>query len=159
MGVFLHDKLGGAWIHDKPYLGRFKPDYRNEQSLTIVEFDGDTHYTQASRVLADSAKDKIYAKAGYNIIRIPYFIQLSRSTCQTLFGLDLDVKQEYKHGFIDKHCVLPADFCELGIEKFKSDLAKFKNEASDIIDSLKLKIAGAKYGVNEVIPKSLRYLF
>lgn len=158
LGVFLEKKLGGSWIHDKPYLGRFKPDYRNESMMTIVEFDGYAHYTQASRILADKAKDRLYSEAGYKIIRIPYFIQLSRSTCKTMFNVDLDIAQVYPHGFIDKKCTLPADFCELGIERFKLDMSRFANEAEEIINSLKTKTAKSKYGVDEVLPKSLKYL-
>ena len=45
LGIFLEKKLGGNWIHNKSYLGRFKPDYRNESTMTIVEFDGYAHYT------------------------------------------------------------------------------------------------------------------
>ena len=158
LGVFLEKKLGGIWIHDKPYLGRFKPDYWNESTMTIVEFDGYAHYTQASRILADKAKDKLYSEAGYKIIRIPYFIQLSRSTCKTMFNIDLNIEQVYPHGFIDKKCILPADFCELGIERFKSDMSRFANEVEEIINSLKTKTAKSKYGVDEVLPKSLKYL-
>ena len=158
LGVFLEKKLGGNWIHNKSYLGRFKPDYRNESTMTIVEFDGYAHYTQASRILADKAKDQLYSGAGYKIVRIPYFIQLSSSTCKTMFNVDLDIEQVYPHGFIDEKCILPADFCELGVERFKSDINRFATEAEEIINSLKTKIAKSKYGVDEVLPKSLKYL-
>ena len=158
LGIFLEKKLGGNWIHNKSYLGRFKPDYRNESTMTIVEFDGYAHYTQASRILADKAKDQLYSGAGYKIIRIPYFIQLSSSTCKTMFNVDLDIEQVYPHGFIDEKCILPADFCELGVERFKSDINRFANEAEEIINSLKTKTAKLKYGVDEVLPKSLKYL-
>ena len=152
------ENFKGTWIHDSPFINKFRPDYRNDDIKIIVEFDGHSHYTQAARILADCVKDRTYEKAGYTIIRIPYFIQLSSSTCTTLFNTAISIKQEYPHGFIDKKCTLPADFCEAGLERFKADLFRFKNEARDIIESLKIKISEAKYGKSEVIPKSLEYL-
>ena len=75
-----------------------------------------------------------------------------------MFNVDLDIEQVYPHGFIDEKCILPADFCELGVEWFKSDINRFANEFEEIINSLKTKTAKLKYGVDEVLPKSLKYL-
>lgn len=158
LGDFLNEKIPGNWIHDKPFLGRFKPDYRNENRKLIVEFDGYAHYTQAYKILSDMAKDELYINSGYAVVRIPYFIQLSDSVCLTLFNRNITTNQVYPHGFIDKKCILPADFCEAGIKKFKQDLDRFSIEKPDIIKSLKDKISSSKYGIQEVLPKSLEYL-
>ena len=45
---------------------------------------------------------------GYKIIRVPYFVQLSSDVIKQLFGIDIDYKQIFPHGFIvDKNEVLP----------------------------------------------------
>ena len=42
------------------------------------------------------------------IIRVPYFVQLSSDVIKQLFGIDIDYKQIFPHGFIvDKNEVLP----------------------------------------------------
>lgn len=84
------------------------------------------------------------------------YIQLSTYTVKELFEIDKEFKQVYPHGFISdaKTLVLPADFCELGIMKFKSDLERFPEIQQDIIESLQVKIE--KLGdIRKVLPPSL----
>lgn len=78
------------WIHDKQ-IGkgdrpRIRPDYRNESKRLIVEFDGVQHYTDWEKSREDREKDEIYRALGYKVVRIPFFIQLTRKTAQKLFG-------------------------------------------------------------------------
>jgi hypothetical protein len=44
--------------------------------------------------------------------------------------------KDYPHGFIAKEVVFPADFCELGIQRFLADLKRFSFIAADIRASL-----------------------
>jgi hypothetical protein len=46
---------------------------------------------------------------------------------------------DYQHGFVDSKAALPADFCSLGVQRFKSDLEKFDFIRDEILDSLKKK--------------------
>ncbi len=130
----------GEWIHDKCFLGRNRPDYRNGFYKTIVEFDGYAHYTSSKRIVSDRLKDKLYQENGYNVVHIPYFVQLSEKTISKLFSLNMEYEQEYPHGFIDSKCVLPADFCYLGIRRFLEDLETFSEIKREILISLVKKI-------------------
>ena len=144
------------FIHDRPFIGRFKPDFRNDNLKLIVEFDGDRHYTMAKFILRDALKDKQEEELGYKVVRWPYFVQMTSKTAKMLLGVDYDVKQEYPHGFVDAKCVCPADFCMLGIEKFIADMKKLsKGIQEDIIKSLETKIANARFGWQEIIPSGL----
>lgn len=84
--VFTRDKI-------VPNSGiRNRPDYRNEGLKLIVEFDGNTHYTQTKTIINDEKKDRVYSDMGYRIIRIPYFVQASKDIIRLLFDKDVDIK-------------------------------------------------------------------
>jgi len=87
-------------------------------------------------------------------VRIPYFIQMSKPLLKMIFDEDIEFKQIYPNGFIDKKAVLPADYCELGIELFLEDLERFSYCRDDIIESLKTKIEELD-SMELVLPKSL----
>lgn len=140
LGCFLQEMYQTDFIHDKTIPNsnsRLRPDYRNDDLKLIVEFDGYGHYTNPQVIINDIKKDNLCKELGYAVIRIPYFVQLSPNTIKHLFNIDYKYTQTYKHGFIDKKAVLPASYCELGIEKFKKDLYKFDYIKDDIIQSLK----------------------
>ena len=121
-----------------------------------MEFDGYRHYFSNSAViLKDLEKDTAFAAVGYRIIRIPYFVQLSTSIVERLFGLKaVGVEQIYPHGFVAEEALLPADFCHLGIVRFRQDLDRFEFIRDDIIGSLREKIK--RYGdVRLVLPEPL----
>ena len=129
-----------VFIHDKtiPNSGtKSRPDYRCDELMLIVEFDGYHHYSQAARIIKDVENDETYKQMGYKVVRIPYFIQWSSEVVEFLFNIiDETILQTYKHGFISDKAMLPADFCSLGITKFERDLKKFDFIGSDIILSL-----------------------
>ena len=80
------------WIHDKTIDGivsKIRPDYRCERLKLIIEFDGVQHYQKPDRIKADYHNQQLYEKAGYKVIRIPYFIQLSNSVVKSMFGRDI----------------------------------------------------------------------
>lgn len=150
LGNFLSKLFSGLiFERDKVVPGsgiKHRADFRNDDIMLIVEFDGYQHYTQSKRIIADKLKDKIYSSMGYEIWRIPYFIQISEETINSLIRNEnlheyvfkwisrnispefykIITKQQYPHGFIDSKLeVLPADFCELGIQRFKEDIEIF----------------------------------
>jgi very-short-patch-repair endonuclease len=129
------------FIHNKAFPGTlYRPDYRNDELKLIVEFDGDRHYTKAKVIIDDIIKEEIYKKAGYKVVRLPNFIQLNTKVIKFLFNIDYNFDQIFPHGFISKEVTLPADFCQLGIERFKKDLEYFYMCKNDILDSLLNKI-------------------
>lgn len=135
----------------------YRPDFRCDNLKLIVEFDGSQHYTQTKVILRDFAKDEIYGKMGYKIVRIPYFVQLETKTIKLFFGLGCEKEPEFPHGFISKSSTLPADFCELGIERFLKDLEYFGCIKQEILDSLKAKLNEIG-DIRAVLPKSLHHL-
>ena len=143
LGRFLRERLDPDIIANSQIPGlkrRFRPDYRGERHRIVVEFDGDQHYQRAAHVIQDAERDKVITDAGYRVIRIPYFVQLTPETIRLLFGdlvSDQSPFKDFPHGFIADTVVFPADFCELGIDRFLADLDKFSCVKNEILDSLK----------------------
>jgi hypothetical protein len=113
----------------------------------LVEFDGYRHYTEADVIYRDRHKDFLWASHTDNydsVIRIPYFIQLTTQTFKDYFQdflkkfkINVKIEQNYKHGFIDKKAVLPANFCSLGERIFISNLFSLKeNVLKETLESL-----------------------
>ena len=87
--LFPHEEF----IHNKMVPGsgiKNRPDYRCEKLKLIVEFDGYQHYTKCCEIKKDEYKDKAYKKLGYDIVRIPNFIQITTETIKHLFELTID---------------------------------------------------------------------
>lgn len=143
LGRFLRERLDPDVVYDKVVpgaAGRYRPDYRSERYRLVIEFDGNQHYQRAAHVLRDGEKDKLFAAAGYRVVRIPYFVQLDAKVIDVLFGglvRDRTPLKAFPHGFIASEVVFPADFCELGIERFRSDLNTFSCIAGEIWASLR----------------------
>ncbi len=155
LGIFYKDV---EIIRDKCFPGhRFRPDFYIPELKLVIEFDGHLHYTEARYVLSDKNKEKTLVDAGITLVRVPYFIQLNTRVISYLLNIDYAFTQVYPHGFIDKKVVLPADYCEIGIERFINDLEKFSFIKSEIILSIKSKITSLQ-NQNLVIPQSLAYL-
>jgi very-short-patch-repair endonuclease len=157
----LEDKLkiifpNYEFIRDKiiPNSGlRYRPDFRCDELKLIVEFDGPQHYTSARNCLLDIQKDLLYSNLGYRVVRIPNFIQLDTETIKILFDKDIDMELEFPHGFISKNVIPPADYCELGIERFLKEVKKFGPKIQeDISKSLKAKIG--EYGTWKAVVNS-----
>lgn len=146
------------FIHDKSVPNssnkRRRPDYRSDDRKLIIEFDGDSHYCKAQRIKSDTEKDHDYNSLGYRVFRIPYFLQITTPLLKEIFEENIPFTQRYKNGFIDSNAVLPADYCELGIQLFKQDLKRFSYHADEIIDSLQCKIA-EKGDIELVLPSVL----
>lgn len=109
------------FIHNKtvPESGlKTRPDYRNDDLMLIVEFDGNRHFQQTQTQMRDNLKQSVYELMGYKVVKIPYFIQLSTNTIKYYFDVDVEWEQTYQHGFIDESCVLPSDFNTLGVRAF-----------------------------------------
>jgi len=159
LGLILNDIFKEEFINNKKVPNSSilnRPDFRSDILKLIVEFDGYFHYTSSKVILNDINKDNEYKKLGYEIIHIPYFIQISSNIIFNLFNVNYEYKQQYPHGFIDEKVIFPADFCEMGIDRFKNDLIKFYYVKNEIIKSLINKIE--IMNINLILPSSLFYL-
>ncbi len=163
----LVDSYGSVWNSETisnarvPTITRmFRPDYRSEKHKMIVEFDGDQHYRSAKHVIEDKTRDKILTDAGYCVIRIPYFVQMTEPVIGMLFSnhiVDRDRFKDFPHGFIADAVVFPADFCELGVARFLDDLGRFAAIRAEILGSLE-RAAATRGDWRLVYPVSLRKL-
>jgi len=136
---------------------RTRPDYRSKERKLIIEFDGDTHYCKSNVIKSDFKKDIDYASIGYRIFRIPYFVQITTKMLKDIFDENIKWNQRFTHGFISPKVTLPADYCDLGIKRFKNDLDRFDYHAEDIVHSLKNKLK-EKNDMELILPDSLLYL-
>ena len=78
------------WIHDKNFTGmRTRPDYRSDTLRMVVEFDGIPHFQSKNVFLKDVEKTERYQAAGYRVVRIPLYINLTTNVINKLFGTNL----------------------------------------------------------------------
>lgn len=133
-------------------------EYEIEDNWEIyIEYDGHHHFSDNGQVIKDKQNGGFSSlkRMGCEelILRIPYFVQLNKEINQHWFGLDLDLSDDYKHGFIDKYTILPSRFCRGGENAFKEHMNNLPLKvAIDIYNSLKTKVksnnfdaVGSKY--------------
>ena len=100
-------------------------------------------------------KNKILENNGYKIVRIPYFIQLTKENQLKLFGKYVEFNLDFPNGFIHPKAILPMDFCYLGLKRFKEDLDKFNDD--EIIDSVnsRLKMLNIEFDIFKIINEEI----
>lgn len=134
------------WIHDKP-IGIIidgkkcmkRPDYRSESLKLIIEFDGLLHYQKPTNIIKDKENSLLYESLGYNVIRIPYFIQLTKANVYKLFSIECENEL-----FPEDVCSLyvedentPAFLCLEGIKRMAEEFRKFPDKYKMEISHLK----------------------
>jgi len=158
--VLKHVFPDNTFIRDKTVPNsnsRRRPDYRCDELNLIVEFDGDRHYKEASKIKSEREKVLLYESMGYKVVRIPYFIQLDKRVIELLFGKKINNFYEYPQGFISKLAANPCDYCEMGVKKFLCDLDRFSVVKDEVIKSLisKIKETG---DIDLVLPESIKQI-
>jgi|AntAceMinimDraft_18_1070375.scaffolds.fasta_scaffold111130_2 very-short-patch-repair endonuclease len=139
---------------------KIRPDALIKNKKIIIEYDGPLHFTNNSTVLKDIKKNKILQKLGYNIIRIPHFIEMGKEELKILFDYDdiNNIHSNYFSGFIHKDVILPSDFCERGINRYINDTEYnfFNNNIikKKILKTLVIKCF-EKTSIQEVFPPKL----
>ena len=144
---------GKQWVHNKSCEVKnekgnlIRPDYRCEELKLIIEFDGTPHYKNANKIKEDEYNTRQYENAGYKVVRIPYFIQLSNKAIRTLFGVDIQepMFDETIPSMGPKGKNSPATLCELGIKRMAREFLAFPEQYEANIKALKLnpEITGA----------------
>ena len=127
--------------------------YQIDGRITVVEFDGDEHYRHTLKIKRDRDKDEIAKNQNCRVVRFPYWMQLDNLTLEHCFGLEAQVEQSFPHGFITTK-IFPASFCELGVERFRSELLTMPVSVREaVISSLRERVA--EHGLQYVLPRSL----
>jgi len=132
---------------------KFKYDYALENSKILVEFDGYRHYCDVQTIQRDALKSNV---SEWDIIRIPYYVQLEPRTVKYFFGQTTTVVDStYPHGWIDKKAMLPASYCELGVERCIQELEMLPVDVmNECLVSLTNRPTASKY----VYPKMFEKL-
>lgn len=138
--------------------GIFLPDFVIEDINLMIEYDGPRHYMQSKTVLRDVFKRQIYKNHGYDLISIPYFVQLDNVVINNLFKdytkymNSVETFNDYPHGFISEKVLLPAEFCSLGVKRFLDELStSLISVKHDILTSMNNKISN-KLKIEEIFP-------
>jgi hypothetical protein len=137
---------------------RYKWDaaYKAGRKLVLVDYDGDAHYCSSLRVKYDILKDREAHAAGHKVVRVPYWVQLDDRTLRYYFGLPGHIDQAFAHGFITTR-VFPASFCELGVERFRRELARLPRVVRAAVVS-SIADRAREHGVKYVLPSKLKHL-
>ena len=151
--VLLSDIYGENLVQNEVRVPntRMKWDFfivNNNNKETIIEFDGDQHYRDSLVIQRDNRKDIIAKELGYDIIRIPYFIQLTSQMFYYYFNYKLEIETNFGHGYI-KSNVFPASYCQLGIVRYKKELLDIPNNVNNDIKKTLIS-KSEKYGSDYV---------
>ena len=119
------------WIHDRTCPGtRYRPDFRSEQLKIIIEFDGILHYKNPENIIRDRKKDAQYRALGYEVVRIPYFIQLTNQAVKQLFHRDVseELFNPLLPSLFPELRNTPAFLCPLGIQRMAKEFRAFPEQ-------------------------------
>lgn len=121
------------WIHNKKLGGDIKelqntrPDYRSDNLKLVIEIDGLPHYQKPNIIEEDYKRIELYKKTSYKLVRIPYFIQLTKEAVKTMF--DIELNQELFDSSIPSMGIngknTPAFLCPAGVERMASEFKRF----------------------------------
>ncbi len=146
------------WVHDKIVDGlekdgqqcRYRPDYRSEALKLIIEFDGIPHYTKPDTIETDYIKTKFYLDKGYKVVRIPYFIQLTKEAVKKLFDVDIDCElfDVTVPSLGIKGQNTPAYLCPAGIKRMASEFKQFPEQYEVNLNFLKKQNDIYKTGID-----------
>ena len=171
----------GAVIRRNGGKSYIQPDFCNYKLKLIIEIDGDAptqsrygggHFSDEEKAINDNQKDEIYKEQGFEVIHIPYFVQLDEAMVNFYFGKygvsckDKLYKNADMHGFLHPKCSLPVSFAPTGIKNFEKIMASIPTSVRDkIIETLKVRINkfedegfDTESATNKVLPQCLRYL-
>jgi hypothetical protein len=138
---------------------RIKFDCINFDERVTIEYQGNHHYQIVSNILRDDRKQKLAEEVGFTCIQYPYFLGIHPEYMNELFGGRIvNNLPHIPAGFISNKSILPANFCEMGIQRFTNEFNEFPSHIQDEIrNSLKIKLEELG-DINLVVPSSLRYL-
>jgi hypothetical protein len=151
------------WEREKPIPelknNRIKFDCVNFEEKVTIEYQGNHHYQVVSNILRDDRKQKLAEEQGFTCIQYPYWLGIHPEYMNELFGERIVGNLPHiPAGFISKTVVLPADFCEMGIQRFKKEYNELPTHLqNEIRESLIIKIEELQ-NIDLVLPTNLRYI-
>ena len=125
----------------------------------LVEFDGSQHYSEINRLRRDEGYQQIAEALGFEVIRIPYFIQLDTKLIEYYFHVELKntiVEHSFLQGFRVNGRELIPEFKDTKAEKFRNTL-KYKCDLQTNFNQLGLNrfesemMDLSSHGFNEIV--------
>ena len=153
------------WVHDKAFgitndgsISRRRPDYRSESLKLIIEFDGLQHYNNPENILKDIENTKFYIEQGYKVVRIPYFIQLTNSAVESMFGVKVEQKlfDNNVASLSYKNKNTPAYLCPLGIKRMVKEFKEHPEQYEINVNQLIAEDNPELTGVDNLIDEYFR---
>ncbi len=134
---WIHDQTTGLYKDGKRV--KMRPDYRSEKLKLIIEIDGLPHYTNPENIIKDESNTLFYNDNGYDVVRIPYFIQLSNKAVKVLFGVEVEEQlfDESIPSMGPKGHNTPAYLCFSGIRRMAKEFQRFPEQYETNIAFLK----------------------
>lgn len=122
------------WIHNKQFPGKkTRPYYRSDTLKMVVEFDGLPHFRDRAAFEKDSANTKNYKNAGYKVVRIPLYLNLTTSVINKLFGVNLTQPFFESNVSPFNKNFQPNCFCMTGLKRMADDYLKYAPEQPPIM--------------------------
>jgi hypothetical protein len=148
------DRWSGAELKIAGSKRRWDMGFQEPGRHVVVEYDGDEHYRNSLKIKSDREKDALAAASGLTVVRIPYWVQLDRVTARHYFGFEVEISQNFPHGFISTK-LFPASFCELGLARFERELSNLPTVVREaVVRSLADRIV--EHGREWVVPTAMR---
>lgn len=97
-------------------------------SVIFLEFDGPTHYTSSKTQLRDITLAGYCDVENIELIRLPYFLQITKDNSKGVFGKAIDITSRYLSGFVDDKITYPGDFNPYGWGLFLSQYHSYNPE-------------------------------
>jgi hypothetical protein len=154
----LQSVVGNAWrgreISVPGSRRRWDMAYSIGTRTVVIEYDGDAHYCNSLKITIDREKDQRACDLQFEVVRFPYWVQLTTETLSHYFDLTEEVRQEFPHGFITTK-VFPASFCPLGLERFLRELNDLPHRVQKAVVR-SLRDRAKEHGSEYVIPEPMR---
>lgn len=118
------------------------------QRKILIEYDGSQHFTKLKQIHTDVYWEHIANKFKFEVIRIPYFLQLNTKLIEYLFNAKINTKVQAKfpQGFIVNGknnpwgyiSTLPVEYNPVGISLYSDFMKGLKeNGFNEIVDQIK----------------------
>lgn len=113
----------------------------------LIEYDGSQHFTKLKQIHTDLYWEHIAKKFGFEVIRIPYFLQLNTKLIEYLFKskIKTKVQADFPQGFIVNGknnlwgyaSTLPIEYSSVGLSIYKVFMRELSNNGfKDIVDQI-----------------------
>jgi hypothetical protein len=147
----------------------YRPDFLITEYKLVIEYLGEEYYKTPKSTVNNDILLQELEELGYNIISIPYFMNINNPEVQKLyFSAYIDYTGDLIEdsnigdvGFTSK-CLLPAEFSSLGLNKYKDFMTNLFRENEFLknkIEESLVNIIETKKSLLQVLPVSYPILF